>query len=383
MTSSSTSILSETTAQTTKPIITTYASTSEFIKTTPIQTSAQTTQTVESSTYTPTPDIVYVAIQSGAFEELTTWDVGAIPTGDCSIIIPAGITVTINTETLNVNVRTLTINGTFIIASTSTAGFAFGFAINIILFPGGSFMDQSDANLIYCRPDTVFTFLIGASFTGFDTTIVIYTGISIGEGIGENFILGSSVQGAFTFAIFIDGTVRTFDSVMCATRQTGSFTDGATWLGGIAPTINFCALAGGCDLFIPSGFTLSTGSLGGVLLIRFNVFIISSGGRFQLGTSGSTSGFRFSFRLILRVYGTLEDVTGGTGGILLPIGSSFNFYTGARFVSIVATFLRIYDPSTGLFVGEPFVLSISFSGPFFIIISITGEITTTTTGEDT
>lgn len=343
----------------------------------------ETTNAITTTTDTNVPELVYVAVQSGAFEEATTWDLGQSPIGDCSIVIPAGITVTINSEILNVNVRTFTLNGTFIIATTSTTGFAFGFAINIVIFASGSFRDQSTVNRIYVRPDTVFTFFLGASFTGVNTRVSVYTGISIAEGVGASFSFGSSIRGAFTFGVLVDGTIQTFRSVMCLTRRSGQFTDGPTWLGGIAPTIDFCASAGGCDLFIPSGFSLSTETLNGVLLIRFNVFIISVGSTFQLGTEQSTSGFRFSFRLILEIYGTLEDVTGGTGGILLPIGSNFNFYDGARFVSIVATFLRIYNPATGEFVGEPFVLSVTFIGPFFIIISITGEITTSTTSKNT
>ena len=327
------------------------------------------------------PEITYVAIKSGAFDEPATWALGIVPIGDCSIVIPAGITITITTEILDVNVRTLTLNGTFIIATTSAKGFAFSFAINIMVFTGGSLVDQSTAQLIYCRPDTIFTFLVGATFTGVNTKVFVYTGISIGVGVGDNFSFGSSIRGAFTFAILVDGSVKTFQSIMCLARRSGTFTDAKTWLGGIAPTVNFCALVGGCDLFIPSGFTLSTETLNGVLLIRFNVFIISTGGTFKLGTSDSAIGFRFTFRLIFVIYGTLEDVTGGTGGIILPVGSTFNFYAGAKFLSIVVTFLRIYDPSTGLFVGQPFVLRATFSGPWFIIISITGEVTEGPTGE--
>ena len=75
------------------------------------------------------------------------------------------------------------------------------------------------------------------------------------------------------------------ESVMCLVRQSGEFNVGLTWLGGVAPTVDFCGGAGGCDLFIPTGFSLSTVSLNGVLNIRFNVIVVKEGATFELGAA--------------------------------------------------------------------------------------------------
>ena len=340
-----------------------------------------TSNQVSPTTSRPAVEITYEASQSGSFDDPTIWIGGVVPFGDCSIIIPVGIVITFSSEVLNINVRTLTIRGTFTITTSSQIGFAFAYAINIIIFRGGSIIDQTNTNKIYCHADTIFTFLAGASFTGVNTQVIVYIGSTVGQGVGESYILGSSITTVFTLAILVDGTIKPFRSVMCLARQSGSFTIGSTWLGGIAPTADFCASAGGCDLYIPSGFTLSTASLNGQLTIRFNILIIISGGTLQLGTVGSTTGFRFSFSFILNIYGVLEDVTGGTGGIFVPAGSNFNFFEGSTFVSVVATFLIVFDPATGLPIGQPFSLSVSFSGPLFIIISITGEITESRTSK--
>ena len=168
---------------------------------------------------------------------------------------------------------------------------------------------------------------------------------------------------------------------MCLARRSGSFTDNTTWLGGVAPTVDFCGGAGGCDLFVPTGFTLSTATLNGVLNIRFNVMIVSQGATFQLGAAGLTAGFRFQFQVTLNNYGILEDVTGGSGGIYLVGGSNFNFFAGGSFSSSVATFIQIYDIETGSNIGGAFSLSVTFSGPFYVIIAISGEVTTSTTSE--
>ena len=196
--------------------------------------------------------------------------------------------------------------------------------------------------------------------------------------MGASVSLGSRVTGPFTAGISVDGTARRFRSVMCLARRSGSFRTPSTWLGGVAPTVDFCSGAGGCDLFLPDGFTLSTESLNGQLDIQFNVINIAAGGTFQLGTAGSSAGFRFKFKATLNIYGVLADVTGSTGGILLPFGSNFNLFASARFTSGVATTLRVFDPATGSPVGSGLSLSAALSIPFFAAVSSTGEVETST-----
>ena len=224
----------------------------------------------------------------------------------------------------------------------------------------------------------MLTFLPGASFTGRSTQLVTFTGATGGEGVGASLSLGSSVSGPFTAGISVDGTARRFNSVMCLARRSGGFKTPSTWLGGAAPTKEFCGDAGGCDLFLAGGFTLSTESLSGELDIQFNVINIAAGGTFQLGTASSSAGFRFKFKATLNVYGVLADVTGGTGGILVPFGSNFNLFASAQFTSSVPTQLRVVDPTTGSPVGDSLSLSASVSIPLFVAVSTTGAVATST-----
>ena len=119
-------------------------------------------------------------------------------------------------------------------------------------------------------------------------------------------------------------------------------------------------------------------SLNGLLAVNFNEVIVAASATLQLGTPGSTAGFRFQFAVEFNCYGRLEDVTGHSGGIFLPKGSSFNFFTGAVFLSVVPTFLIIFDPVTGEVVGTSLALSVTFTGPFFVTVSDTGVLTTST-----
>ena len=162
---------------------------------------------------------------------------GFIPAGSCSVVIPTGITVTFTGTLLNINISTLTIAGTFTITATGGIGFGFGFAINILIEGGGSFQDQTDVHLIFVRYDSVFTLLSGSSFTGVNTQVSTFTGATPGVGVGTTVTLGSGISGPFTFGVLVDGSIQTFESVMCLVRQSGEFNVGLTWLGGVAPTV--------------------------------------------------------------------------------------------------------------------------------------------------
>ena len=325
--------------------------------------------------------VIFTAKQSGAFTDVSTWSNGAAPSGKCSIVIPSGFTVTFTGSLLDITVTTLTISGTFSIVSTGGIGFGFSSGINILVKGGGSLRDQTDNNRLYVRADTVFTFLSGASFTGTNTQVFTFTGSAPGEGAGTSVTFGSSITGPFTFGVLVDGTAQRFNSVMCLARRSGSFTTASTWLGGVAPTVDFCGGAGGCDLSLPNDFTLSTESLNGELNIQFNVINIAASATFQLGTAGSAAGFRFKFKTTLNANGTIEDATGGTGGILVPFGSNFNLFGSARFVSSVVTFLRVFDPTTGSTVGDGLSLSASLSIPFFVGVSSSGAVATSTSSK--
>ena len=326
-------------------------------------TDAPTTDAPNGLTFTP--------VQSGAFDDIATWG-GVVPTGDCYIVIPFGFTVTFTGSLLSVNVITLTIEGTFQVTSTGGVGFAFGFAISIMIRGGGSFIDQTDNNRIYCRPDSIFTFLTGGSFTGIATVVAIYRGALPSDGVGETFALGSSLTGPYTFAVPVDGSIQTYSSIMCLVRASGSFSSGLTWLGGVAPTFGFCDFVGGCDLTIPTGFTLSTASLNGQLNIPFNSITVSLGSFFQLGSPDLEGGFLFRFGFIFSIFGSLEYSSANAAGIFIPFGSQFNFFAGASFSSSFSIPVSIFNPVTNTITGSSLSLTDGYSSPIFIDVSDTG-----------
>jgi len=75
----------------------------------------------------------------------------------------------------------------------------------------------------------------------------------------------------------------------------GSFTDRATWLGGIVPTADLCSEVGGCGLYIAPQCVLSTESLNGELNIYFFQITVAFGATFQLGSSSVATNFQFFY----------------------------------------------------------------------------------------
>ena len=240
-----------------------------------------TTTTTATATTTIAPSGIYVAVQSGSFIDSTTWSGGIIPFGNCSITIPANIIVTFTGTVVNVNIRVFTIAGTFTVVSTGSVGFAFAFSINIMIRSGGTFQDQTNNNQLCFQSDSVLTILPGASFVGASTRVFTCSSSPPTVGVGASVTVGSSISGPYTLGILLDGTIQNFASIMCLARRTGSFTQGSSWLGLTAPTVDFCASVGGCDLYIPSGVTLDIESLNGVLNIQFNVITVTTGESFS------------------------------------------------------------------------------------------------------
>ncbi len=324
---------------------------------------------------------IYIAAQSGAFNVSTTWSGGLIPSGECSIVIPSGITVTFTGEILDINVQTLTVAGTFAIASSASVGFTFKFAINIIVQAGGIFQDQTTAHQLFFLAGSLCTFYPGTLFFGSSTVVFTYQTLPATGSLGANYTFGSSFSGPFTFGILLDGSIQTFTKVTFIAAISGNFTETNTWLGGIVPNESICSLVGGCGLYISSGCVLSTASLNGQLNINFNLITISSGGTFELGAADCLCGFRFQFEFRFDIYGVLKYLPLNTDGIFLPIGTAFNFYANASFVSNSSITLISYDPVTNVTVGVGISISSSFSGPYFALISENGDIVTNSVRE--
>ena len=323
----------------------------------------------------PTDPGKFVAVQSGPFNNVSTWSEGIVPYGACSVTIPTGVQVTLARAILDLNLTLCEVYGSLILGSSSGRSFAFLYSPSIILYPSGTLEDRTAGNEIYLPGDSIITMYPDASFVGTNTSVL--TNYSASRAIASDnarVLIGSKFSGPFTAGIVPGRSVQTFKRAECMVRSSGSFTEGRTWLGRAAPSNTFCAAVRGCGLSIVSGFTLSTASLNGELNMNFVSITVAAGASFQLGTPGSSAGFRFRFKASIDIAGTLEDATGGTGGIFLPFGTNLNFLASARFVSRVATSLHVYDPDTGLNVGQATTLNVSFTGPYFVAVSATGGV---------
>ena len=312
---------------------------------------------------------VCTAINSGDFNDAATWEDGQIPSGACSIVILSGITVTFTGSVFNIKVPSITISGSFIFSST--IDITFEIIINIIIEAGGSLQDQTSQHQWNLLAGSTCTFYSGSSFTGSNTMIYVYTVGESGIVFGASVSFGSSFSGPFTFAIILTGEIQTFTKVTFIAGVSGGFNAGGTWLGGIVPTADFCASIGGCGLYISSGCDLDTSELGGELNINFNAISIASGGTFSLGSTGSSTGFRFLFNCQFNIFGILNFVS-SAGGLYLPFGSAFNLFGGAQISSSIAVEVRTYDVKIG---GVGTIVSSftsSFSGTFYVSVSVEG-----------
>jgi len=364
-TTKSTGVSSETTG-------TTSDSSGQTEKTTPTgerQTGETTTSTLNS---------ICTAIASGDFTDPSTWLDAQIPSSSCSIVIPTGISVTFTGSVFDIEILQITIGGTFIISSTTD--FTFQYAINIIIEAGGSFKDETTAHKLYFFAGTIWTFYTGASFTGLGTIAYQYTTLPASGSFGASYTFGGSISGPFTFGILLSGEIQTFSTVTFIVAISGGFNVRGTWLGGIAPTVDFCDSIGGCGLYISSGCNLDTSELNGQLSINFNVISIASGGTFSLGAAGLTGGFQFLYTFSFNIYGTLNFLA-STGSIYLPWGCGFNFFAGAQFSSSFEVEIRTYQAPNVATSIVLISLSSSSIGPYYFSISISGDITETTGGK--
>ena len=234
----------------------------------------------------------FIAAQSGAFTDAATWIGGQIPSGVCSITIPAGITITFTGELINIEIQTLTIAGTFLVVSSGDI--TFQYPINIIVQAFGTLTDQTSGHKWYFLGGSLCTFYSSASFVGVGTIFWTYTTLPASGSQGVSYTVGSTLQGPFTFGVLFDGTIQTFAKVTFIVGITGDFSASGTWLGGVIPTGSFCNEVGGCKLYISSGCTLSTASLNGQCDINFIDITVATGATFELGSAGFVWWFSIS-----------------------------------------------------------------------------------------
>ena len=323
----------------------------------------------------------FVAVQSGPFNAQSTWSEGIVPYGKCSIVISPNVEVTLPKPVLDLNMAKCDIHGSLILGSAGSESFTFLYPSNIIVHRNGAIQEKTAASRLISPNGTILTIYPNGSFIGNNTDITTLTASKSETRATNRLTIGSNFRGPYTCGILPGNKIQNFNKVTSMVASSGSFDAPGTWLGGIAPTSSVCDLVGGCGMSISSSYTLSTTDLNGVLKTNFDEITVAAGASFQLGAPGLDIGFKFTFKLTLNCYGTLQDVTGGTGGIFLPMGSSMNLFSGSRFISEVPTFLHVYDSATGTTVGTALTLSVSFVGPYFISVSTTGQISVSTTSK--
>jgi len=254
--------------------------------------------------------------------------------------------------------------GRFILG-TGSSTFKFNFPINLNVQSGGIIQDDTTNKMLLVPALSIITVYPGGGFAASGTVIQAYSSAGVG-----NSVTIPSASGPFTIGVISTTNILSFNTVTFIAIQSGTFTSTSTYLGGIAPSVSGCA-GSGCDVYIVSGVTLSTADLNGVMNIMINTITVSVGATLQLGTPGSSSGFKFMHPIQLSSSGTVAFVCSG-GGIFLVSGSTFDLLAGSTFTSVTVTFLQVFNPITGVLIGAPFSISSSVMIPFYFIVAADG-----------
>ncbi|CAF2027560.1 unnamed protein product [Rotaria magnacalcarata] len=282
----------------------------------------------------------FVAIRSGAFNNPLTWTDGIVPYGSCSVVISAGVAVTLADPALFIQMKKCDIYGSLALGSGSSS-FQFHYATTIIVRAGGAVQDLTSNKNILIPASTFLTLLSGGGFCAAGTIIQAYSSVGVGESVTR-----TSESGPFTCGILPSGSLLSYNKVTFIAIQSGGFTAGSTFLGGLPPSSDICS-RGGCGIQIESGVTLSTADLNGQMSLQID-------------------------EINLNVLGSLKFVGSG-GGIFIPSSSAFNFFGGGSFTSTFASaFIQVFSLTTGLSIGTPEILGSSFTEPYFITISVGG-----------
>ncbi len=274
---------------------------------------------------------------------------------------------------MEIRLATAIIYGRFILG-TGSSTFKFNFPINLNVQSGGIIQDDTTNKMLIVPALSIITVYPGGGFGASGTVIQAYS--SAGAG---NSVTIPSASGPFTIGILSTTNILLFNTVTFIAIQSGTFTSTSTYLGGMAPSVSGCA-ASGCDVYIVSGVTLSTADLNGVMNIRINTITVTVGATLQLGTPGSSSGFKFMYPIQISSFGAVVFVGSGSG-IFLVSSSTFDLLAGSSFTTVTVTFLQVFNPITGVLIGAPYSIDSSVTIPLYFIIAADGTYTVSHTGK--
>jgi hypothetical protein len=315
------------------------------------------------SGFATTSSSTFTAAQTGLFGNGTTWVGGVAPYGNATVIIPAGITVTIPGPTLDVAVSSFTVSGTLAVGQGSST-FQFLYPTFILIQTGGTFQDLTTSKTIGTATNSQIINNGGNTIVG-STMVTTATGTST---LGKRAIGDTFVVLVTSITITVVEIFRVFPIITPYCGFSGSILSPLSYFGGYVPTTVVCN-TNGCGLFVPFGIILNTVDLGGRSRMRFDLITIAAGATFQMGTPGA-SGFVFGFPPRIDVSGTFAVVM-SSGQIQAFGGIAFNLFGGAVFVaSFVVQFATL--SASGVVLG---FLSISpgATGPLFSVVGADGS----------
>jgi hypothetical protein len=285
--------------------------------------------------------------------------------------------VTIDRAVFDLNMTLCDVNGTLALGPTSPT-FTFQNPTNIIIRAGGILEDQTTSKVIEFQPMSLVTLHPNASSPALATVLQ-----TVGRGsrvISQNDTTALPRSGPFTCGILpgrqLSDAIVTFIAI-----QSGNFTMGSVYLGGVAPTRDFCALVRGCGIGVTSGVTLSTADLNGNLSMKIDTILIESNATLSLGTPNQPNAFRFEHSIRIDVKGVLALVS-TTGNISIPTSSALNFFDGGRIHSITTmTSVQVFNPTTGANIGVPTVVNSSLTGQLYYTFQNDGTVENNTQGK--
>jgi hypothetical protein len=303
----------------------------------------------------------FTAYQTGLFNNGSTWVGGIVPYGNATVIIPAGITVTIAGSSLLILVSTFYISGTLAVGQGASS-FTFAYPTTIVVQSGGTFLDLTTSKSITIPEGSLITNFDGS--TGLTSATTVTIGASSGKrNVGDTITVSGT---PLTLGVF--NGFHSFPRINPICIRSGSFSSPLNYLGSFVPSTVICSYSG-CGLYIPSGITITTTELNGVMPVRIIYLNIISGGGLTLGTPG-VPGFTFAYPLQMDVYGNI-NFNGNAGSIQMPSGSAFNLYSGAMFQSPASVSIQTVD-SSGNTLGSAQTINTGQAGPYYLNIPSTG-----------